>query len=189
VLKARLVLGGHKDRDKRHVVHNATSLKQSSIRILLALASILGFNIWSTDINQAYHKSSSNIQRKIFVRPDVFQLDPDQLLQVVKPLYGLSDAGDYWGQTLTDNHTKEFHMEQATVELSLFFNRMMDKLKGLSGTYVDDIIRTRDDHFREESTTSTQNMFDTKPIDSTPLIFTGINIGGTPPCRTMSQER
>jgi hypothetical protein len=37
VLKARFVLGVHKDRDKRHVVHNATNLKKSSIRILLAL--------------------------------------------------------------------------------------------------------------------------------------------------------
>jgi hypothetical protein len=97
VLKARFVLGGHKDRDKRHIVHNATNLKQSSIRILLALASFLGFNIWSTDINQAYLQSASNLQCKIFVRPDILQLDPDQLLQVVKPLHRLSDAGAYWG--------------------------------------------------------------------------------------------
>jgi hypothetical protein len=35
VYKARFVLGGHRDRDKRHIVHSATNLKQSSIRILL----------------------------------------------------------------------------------------------------------------------------------------------------------
>ena len=93
----------------------------------------------------------------------MLQLDPDQLLQVVKPLYGLSDAGDYWGQTLTDHHTKELNMEQATGDFSLIFKRMMNKLIGLSGTYVDDIIRTGDDRFREESTRSTQNKFDTIP--------------------------
>ena len=51
VYKGRFVLGGHRDRDKRTVVHNATTLKQASIRLLLALATILGFNLWSTDIN------------------------------------------------------------------------------------------------------------------------------------------
>jgi hypothetical protein len=155
VLKARFVLGGHTDRDKRHVVHNATNLKQSSIHILLPLASILGFNTWSADIIQAYLQSASNLHRKIFVRPNILQLDPDQLLQVVKPLYGLSDAGDYWGQFLTDRHTKKMHMEQATGDFSLFYNKMIEKIIGLSGTYVDDIIRAGDDRFRQESTTST----------------------------------
>jgi Reverse transcriptase (RNA-dependent DNA polymerase) len=137
-----------------------------------------------------YLQSASKLQRKIFVRPDILQLDPDQLLQVMKPLYGLSDAGDYWGQTLTDHHTKELRMEQATGDFSLFYKRiLLDKLIGLSGTYVDDITRAGDDCFCQESTTSTQNKFDTKPIDSTPLTFTGTKIGGTPSCRTTSQER
>jgi hypothetical protein len=123
-----------------------------------------------------------------FFRPDILQLEPDQLLQVVKSLYGPSDAGDYWGQTLADHHRKELHMEQATGDFSLIFKRMMDKLICLSGTNENDIIRAGDDRFRQESTTSTQNKFETKPIDSTPLTFTGIKIGGTPSC-LMSQER
>ena len=43
--KARLVLGGHRDRDKRRIVHNANTLKQSSIDIMIAIASILGFDM------------------------------------------------------------------------------------------------------------------------------------------------
>jgi hypothetical protein len=66
---------------------------------------------------------------------------------------------------------------------------MKDKLICLSGTNENDIILAGDDRFRQESTTSTQNKFETKPIDSTPLTFTGIKIGGTPSCRKMSQER
>ena len=73
---------------------------------MLALASILGFHIWTTDINQAYLQSAENLQRKIFVRPDVLQLEPNELLQVVKPLYGLSDAGDYLGELFTEHHLK-----------------------------------------------------------------------------------
>jgi Reverse transcriptase (RNA-dependent DNA polymerase) len=161
VYKARFVLGGHRDRDKRSVVHNATNLRQSSIRILLALATILGFNMWSTDINQAYLQSASNLKRETFVKPEIMALDKVQLLQVVKPLYGLSDAGEYWGQTLNDHHTQELKMAQSTGYFSLFYKRLMSGLTGLSGTYVDDIIRAGDGAFREESTKLTDETFDT----------------------------
>jgi hypothetical protein len=40
IYKARSFLGGHRDRGKRSVVHSATIMKQSSIRLMLALAAI-----------------------------------------------------------------------------------------------------------------------------------------------------
>ena len=80
MFKARFVFGGHRDRHKRKIVHSANTLKQSSIRIMLALASILGFDMWATDINQAYLQSASELKREIFVRPDVLELSPDHLL-------------------------------------------------------------------------------------------------------------
>jgi hypothetical protein len=69
-LKARYFLGGHRDRDKRSQIHNTTNLKQQSIRIILALASLFGFDIWSSDDNQAYLQSAERLQREIFTRPD-----------------------------------------------------------------------------------------------------------------------
>jgi hypothetical protein len=45
VLSARFVLGGHRDRDRRNLVHSATTLKQSSVRLLLALSAVQGFEI------------------------------------------------------------------------------------------------------------------------------------------------
>jgi hypothetical protein len=41
-LKARFVLGGHRDLEKRSIVHNSTTIKQSSVRLLLALTATLG---------------------------------------------------------------------------------------------------------------------------------------------------
>lgn len=188
VFKARFVLGGHIDKEKRNVVHSATTLKQSSIRIILALATIFGFDLWSTDINQAYLQSASNLRREIFVRPDVLELDKDQLLQVVKPLYGLSDAGDYWGETLTEQHLKELNMEQATGDFSLFFKRVLDKLTGLSGTYVDDILRAGTKGFENTSTTATC-CFDSKSAEAVPFTFTGLQISGSKEKLKLSQAR
>ena len=81
------MLGGHKDRHKRSVVHSAITIKQYSIRLLTALETIFGFNLWSIDINQAYLQSAGNLKRKIFVQLEILELDRDILLQVVKPLY------------------------------------------------------------------------------------------------------
>lgn len=38
--RAPYAFEGHQDQDRRHVVHNATMLKQTSIRLLVALKSI-----------------------------------------------------------------------------------------------------------------------------------------------------
>lgn len=87
--------------------------------------------MWLTDINQAYLQSASNLQRNIIVRPDIMELDKDQLLQVVKPLYGLTYASDYCGQTLTEYHKKELDIEQATGDFSLFFKKQFQNLFGI----------------------------------------------------------
>ena len=54
IYKARYVLGSHNNRGKRSVVHSATTMKQSSIRLMLALATIFGDDMWATDIYQYY---------------------------------------------------------------------------------------------------------------------------------------
>jgi hypothetical protein len=123
------------------------------------------------------------------VKPDILQLGPDELLQVIKPLYGLSDSGDYWGKTLNYHHKSELQMSQITGDFSFFYKRLMGNLVGISGTYVDDIIRTGNKTFREEYTKCTHQTFDAKPESETPLNFTGLHIGGPKFCRKISQIR
>ena len=50
MFKARYVIGGHRNRMKDMMVHSATSLQPQSIRLLLALATMFGFNIWTADV-------------------------------------------------------------------------------------------------------------------------------------------
>lgn len=58
VLKAIFGLGGHWNKEKDFMVHNSSNLKQSSIREIFALQTILGFEIWALDIEQAYFQSA-----------------------------------------------------------------------------------------------------------------------------------
>ena len=54
VYKARYVIGGHCDKYKDFIVHSSTTLQPHSIRPLLALSRIFGFEIWTSDVRQIF---------------------------------------------------------------------------------------------------------------------------------------
>jgi Reverse transcriptase (RNA-dependent DNA polymerase) len=186
-LKARFVLGGHRDRDKKSQIHNTTNLKQQSIRIILALASIFGFDLWSSDVNQAYLQSASRLQREIFTRPDELNLGPNELLQLVLPLYGLTEGGDYWGETLADHHSNDLGMRKTKGEFSMFFKHVASRLVGLSSSYVDDLVRAGNLEFKEKSNEATHSRFNVKPRIENNFTFTGIEVASDDQHRSLSQ--
>jgi len=98
--KARFVAHGNKDSEKHQLVHSTTTVRPSSVRLLIALAAILGFDIWSEDISQAYLQSASELLRDVYMKPNR-QLDipAGHILKLLRPLYGLADSGDYWHAT------------------------------------------------------------------------------------------
>jgi hypothetical protein len=67
--KARFAVGGHKDKLKHSMVYTASTLSQTSIRMLLAVVSILGMDIWCEDVKRAYLQSAERLRRKTFVKP------------------------------------------------------------------------------------------------------------------------
>jgi len=97
VWKARYVVQGFRDKMKTSLVHDNATARPHSTRILVGLASSFGFRLFSTDVTQAYLQSSENLTRDVYIRPSKeFGLKPDTMLNLLKPLYGLSDSGNYW---------------------------------------------------------------------------------------------
>ena len=90
------------------MAHSLKTLQPSSIRLLLALASIHGFDAWTADVRQAYLQSSEPLLRDVFIKDPVpeFELDPSHCLKLLRPLYRLCESGDLWHATLDNHHRR-----------------------------------------------------------------------------------
>jgi len=67
--------------------------------------------VYLQDISQAYVQSTTYLNKEIFIYPLLeLGLSKDSLLRVVKPLYGVPEAGNHWFRTYHDHHTQELKM-------------------------------------------------------------------------------
>ncbi len=59
--KARFVISGLRDSDKSILVHAYANLRLESVRLLIAIALIMGFTLRAQDISQAYLRDASEL--------------------------------------------------------------------------------------------------------------------------------
>ena len=98
--KARFIGQGHQDQFKNELVHNIHVVRHQTTKLLIGLAAVFGFRIFSTHVTQAYLQSAESLRRDIFIDPPKeFELCSDELIKLLNPLYGLYESGDYWGRT------------------------------------------------------------------------------------------
>jgi Reverse transcriptase (RNA-dependent DNA polymerase) len=141
VFKARYVVQVHRDREKATLVKSTPPLRQSSIRLLVFLGACFGFQIFSTDISQAYLQRVDALLRNFYLNPGKeFEISSERVLQLLLPLYGLSDSGDAWAKTFTNHMTSDLGMVSTIADISLFSKVIHGKVAGLAGNYVDDTI-------------------------------------------------
>lgn len=102
--KARVlyVAQGFKDRDKPYMVHDVSTLIISSIRMVLSVVAVKVPRLFSHEITKAYLQSKPHLSRQVFIRQkerdrEVLGLKYGHIFELLRPLYGLCDAGDYCG--------------------------------------------------------------------------------------------
>jgi len=79
-------------------------------------------SLYLRDISQAYVQSNTHLSRDIFIRPPhELGLGKDSILQVVKPLYGVPEAGNHWFNTYHRHHLQELQMTQSTYDPCLLY--------------------------------------------------------------------
>jgi hypothetical protein len=67
------------------------------------------------------------LNRDFYVRPpqevgETLQLTKDTVLKVIKPLYGIPEAGNHWFTTYHRHHTKKLQMKVSTYDPCLFYS-------------------------------------------------------------------
>lgn len=79
--------------------------------------------------------------RDVYLKPpDDFNVDPDQLLQLVNPLYGLSEIGGYWDRNLRTHWQEDLGMNICVSDPAFFYKQ--DGHEGICTNYVDDSLHT-----------------------------------------------
>ena len=140
--KARAVAFGHKDRDKKLLIHIAVPVRIRSVRLVCSYTLSERMHLWLEDTNQAYLQGKK-LERVIVVEAHpFFGLPEGTYLRLVRPLYGITEAGDAWNEQRTEVIRTEVQAKATATDKSLYYYRPdpTRKLLGLIAIYVDDCL-------------------------------------------------
>ena len=99
--KSRLVVQAYNDDEKRLVLTQSPTIQRISQRVILCIAAIEeDLGLYLRDISQAYVQSTTALNRDFYIKPpqelaQQLNLNQGSILRVVKPLYGVPEAGNH----------------------------------------------------------------------------------------------
>jgi len=183
VAKAHYVAQGCGDRDKPFIVHNLSMLRQSSTKVILSTSAVFGWRLFSHDINQVYLQIKDAMARDLYVkvRPrdaKSFGLHENELLRMLKPLYGVPEPGDYWEFIFVLHVKEDLVMDPRTGDPALFLKKDAGDPGGI-GAYVDDSCMGGNKRF-QDLMTATLDRFESKPRVFDDFTFIGVSVRTLP---------
>lgn len=143
--KSRLVVQGYGDQEKKTLLTQSPTIQRSSQRLILGLAPTLilqGMTLELRDISQAYVQSKSSLAREFLVHlpKELRERYPEgTLLRVMKPLYGIAEAGLHWFATYQKHHREQLFMVPSAYDPCLMITAE-NKDFGLGGLQTDDTL-------------------------------------------------
>jgi hypothetical protein len=136
--KARLVAKGYNQIEGLDYFDTYSPVaKLTTVRLVLALASINHWNLHQLDVNNAF--LHGDLQEDVYMTPPPnIDAKPNQVCKLVKSLYGLKQASRKWYEKLTSILVSH-HYKQAPSDHSLFIKQTSTSFTILL-VYVDDIL-------------------------------------------------
>ncbi|XP_044715169.1 reverse transcriptase (RNA-dependent DNA polymerase) domain-containing protein [Hirsutella rhossiliensis] len=172
--KSRLVVQGHGDFEKTTLLTQSPTIQRVSQRLILAIAPGLlqgnGMTLSLRDITQAYPQSQTELFRTILTYlPTELQgkYPHGTIIRVIKPLYGIAEAGVHWYRTYQQHHLKNLDMSTSTYDSCLLITNTGPNTFGIVGMQTDDTLMLGTDSFsaREEEARGSTISSQTKDID------------------------
>ena len=95
----------------------------------------------------------TTLNREFYVRPltelsGQLGISENSVLKVVKPLYGVPEAGNHWFKTYHSHHINNLGMNQSTYDPCLLYCNNDDSF-GIVGLQTDDTLFLADETFTE----------------------------------------
>ena len=114
----------------------------------MIVAILPGYSLYLRDITQAYTQSKTQLNRDFYVRPPAeLKLTGGSILRVIKPLYGVPEAGNHWYNTYHSHHIKQLRMNQSTYDPCLLYTTDNNTGFGIIGIQTDDTLILADTTF------------------------------------------
>lgn len=180
--KSRMVIQGYNDEGKEEILTQSPTIQRSSQRLLLAIAPSLSgeCGLYLRDISQAYVQSTTKLNRTILARPPkeiANQLEPNTVMLIIKPLYGIAEAGTHWYKTYHDHHVDKLFMRNSTYDPCLMISTKKN-LFAIIGMQTDDTLSLATEAFAAlEDEELKKAKFPAKPHEilssDNPIIFNG----------------
>jgi hypothetical protein len=67
--KARYAVQGFRDKENPYLVHQSLAARHQSTKLLVAVAAVFGFRIFTHDVRQAYPQSADKLKRDVYISP------------------------------------------------------------------------------------------------------------------------
>lgn len=144
--KSRLVIQGYNDAGKADILTQSPTIQRVSQRLIVALAPALmgtGMTVELRDVTQAYPQSKSELARTILARlPKELEAryPPGTIMRIIRPLYGIAEAGVHWWTTYHRHHRVELQMQTSTYDPCLLITSGDKDTFGLVGMQTDDTL-------------------------------------------------
>ena len=122
--KLRLVVQAHHDQGKKDVLTQSPTIQRVSQRLILCLAMVFdNRDLYLRDISQAYVQSSTNLARRFYIKPPKEVDLGGNVLKVLRPLYGVPEAGTHWYNTYHKHHTEKLGLNPSSYDPCLLYNQ------------------------------------------------------------------
>lgn len=150
--KSRLVVQAYADQGKDLVLTQSPTIQRVSQRLILCITAIMqdeNTKLYLRDISQAYVQSTTTLNRSFYVNPPQeltteLGIPQSSILKVVKPLYGVPEAGNHWFKTYHAHHTQNLAMDQSSYDPCLLYS---NQPFGIVGLQTDDTLFLADTIF------------------------------------------
>ena len=143
--KARLVAGGHMNKDVPTHTTFSSVVSRESVRLSLLIAAINGLDLLMGDISNAYLHAAPREKVHVEIGPELFgESCEGRTALIIKALYGLKSSGAAWRHHFSSYLRDHLRFKATTADPDVYIKKTSDSDGKLYYTYllvyVDDIL-------------------------------------------------